>query len=123
MSITPRGAKGNARLAFVGQDFELAGRRSERGRSKVPRERLRSMPFLGVNAPAENWSRTRADGVKHALADWAKDHPDRPIKVDARSTPGSTTARQATVSAAFTSARPILTPMSTPASMLASPRR
>jgi len=77
-----QGAKGNARLAFVGQDFELAGRALGNAvAAKFPA----SGPIhvlLGVNAPAENWSRTRADGVKHALADWAKDHPDRSIKVD-----------------------------------------
>ena len=77
-----QGAKGNARLAFVGQDFELAGRAiGDAVATKFPS----SGPIhvlVGVNAPADNWSRTRANGVKHALADWAAAHPDRQVKVD-----------------------------------------
>jgi simple sugar transport system substrate-binding protein len=77
-----QGAKGNARAAFVGQDFILAG---EALGHAVAKNFPASGPvkvLIGVNAPADNWSRTRANGIEAALKDWQKDHPDRKISWD-----------------------------------------
>ncbi|MER9231438.1 sugar ABC transporter substrate-binding protein [Mesorhizobium sp. M0622] len=76
------GAKGNARLAFVGQDFILAGQALGRAiASKFPA----SGPvkaLIGVNAPADNWSRARANGIIMAFKEWQSEHPDRKIVWD-----------------------------------------
>lgn len=76
------GAKGNARQAFIGQDFLLAG---EALGNAITAKFPDSGPIrvlLGVNAPADNWSRRRADGVIIALQNWKADHADRDISWD-----------------------------------------
>lgn len=76
------GAKGNTRLAFVGQDFNLAGQALGRAiASKFPASGPVKV-LIGVNAPADNWSRTRANGVIAALQEWKTAHPDRTITWD-----------------------------------------
>ena len=76
------GSKGNSRLAFVGQDFNLAGLALGRAMSaKFPAEGPIKV-LIGVNAPADNWSRTRANGIIKALEEWKADHPDRTITWD-----------------------------------------
>jgi simple sugar transport system substrate-binding protein len=73
------GAKGSARLAFVGQDFILAGEALGKAvASKFPASGEIKV-LIGVNAPAQNWSRTRANGVEKAFKDWQTAHPDRKI--------------------------------------------
>jgi simple sugar transport system substrate-binding protein len=76
------GAKGNARLAFVGQDFHLAGLALGRAiATKFPQSGPVKV-LVGVNAPADNWSRARADGVIAALKEWKEAHADRQITWD-----------------------------------------
>lgn len=76
------GAKANARLAFVGQDFILAGEAlGNAAATKFPASGDIKV-LIGVNAPSQNWSRTRANGVEAALKDWQKAHPDRKISWD-----------------------------------------
>ena len=73
------GAKGNARLAFVGQDFLLAGEAlGQAVAAKFPASGDIQV-LVGVNAPDQNWSRRRADGVEAAFKDWQSAHPDRKI--------------------------------------------
>jgi len=73
------GPNGNARQAFVGQDFLLAGEALGRATAaKFPAEGPIRV-LMGVNAPADNWSRRRADGVLRALQAWKDAHPDRDI--------------------------------------------
>ncbi len=76
------GAKGNARLAFVGQDFMLAGEALGRAIATKFPESGPVKVLVGVNAPADNWSRTRANGVINALKEWKAAHPDRTITWD-----------------------------------------
>lgn len=76
------GAAGNARQAFIGQDFLLAGEALGNAiASKFP-ESGPIKVLIGVNAPADNWSRRRADGVIKALEAWKKAHADREITWD-----------------------------------------
>lgn len=76
------GAAGNARQAFIGQDFFLAGQAlGAATASKFPASGPIKV-LVGVNAPADNWSRRRADGVEAALEAWKKAHPDREISWD-----------------------------------------
>jgi simple sugar transport system substrate-binding protein len=77
-----RGAKGNARAAFVGQDFNLAGLALGRVvATKFPAAGPVRV-LVGVNAPADNWSRTRANGIEAALKEWQGEHPDRKLSWD-----------------------------------------
>ena len=76
------GVAGNARQAFVGQDFFLAGEALGRATAaKFPATGPIKV-LMGVNAPADNWSRRRADGVEAALKEWKAAHPDREISWD-----------------------------------------
>jgi simple sugar transport system substrate-binding protein len=77
-----QGAKGNARAAFVGQDFNLAGLALGRAVAKKFPASGPVKVLVGVNAPADNWSRTRANGVEAALKEWQGEHPDRKISWD-----------------------------------------
>jgi simple sugar transport system substrate-binding protein len=73
------GAQGNARAAFVGQSFLTAGQALGRAvAADFPAEGPIRV-LIGVNAPADNWSRTRADGIILALEEWKEAHPDRDI--------------------------------------------
>lgn len=73
------GAQGNARLAFVGQSFKLAGQAlADAVAQSFPAEGPIRV-LIGVNAPSGNWSRTRADGVIAGLERWKVNHPDRDI--------------------------------------------
>lgn len=74
-----QGARGNARAAFVGQSFVTAGQALGRAiAADFPAEGPVRV-LIGVNAPADNWSRTRADGIVLALEEWKADNPDRDI--------------------------------------------
>ena len=76
------GAKGNARAAFVGQDFKLAGLALGRAVAKTFPASGPVRVLVGVNAPADNWSRTRANGIEAALKEWQAAHPDRKLSWD-----------------------------------------
>lgn len=73
------GAQGNARAAFVGQSFLTAGQALGRAVAADFPETGPIRVLVGVNAPADNWSRTRADGVILAMEEWKAAHPDRDI--------------------------------------------
>jgi simple sugar transport system substrate-binding protein len=73
------GAKGNARAAFVGQSFETAGMALGRAVASDFPESGPIRVLVGVNAPADNWSRTRANGIIKAMEEWKAAHPDRDI--------------------------------------------
>lgn len=76
------GARGSERLAFVGQDFNLAGQALGRAiAQKFPASGPVKV-LVGVNAPAQNWSRTRANGVEAALKEWQAAHADRKLTFD-----------------------------------------
>lgn len=77
-----QGAKGNARAAFVGQDFNLAGLALGRAvATKFPASGPVRV-LIGLNAPTDNWSRTRANGIEAALKEWQTEHPDRKLTSD-----------------------------------------
>ena len=76
------GALGNARQAFIGQDFLLAGQALGRATAEKFPASGPVKVLVGVNAPADNWSRRRADGIEAALTEWKKAHPDREISWD-----------------------------------------
>jgi simple sugar transport system substrate-binding protein len=73
------GAQGNARAAFVGQSFLTAGQALGRAVAEDFPETGPIRVLVGVNAPADNWSRTRADGIILAMEEWKTAHPDRDI--------------------------------------------
>jgi simple sugar transport system substrate-binding protein len=73
------GAQGNARAAFVGQSFLTAGQALGRAVANDFPETGPIRVLIGVNAPADNWSRTRADGIILAMEEWKAAHPDRDI--------------------------------------------
>ncbi|CAN7645556.1 substrate-binding domain-containing protein [Devosia sp. LjRoot16] len=74
-----QGAKGNARAAFVGQSFFTAGQAlATRVAGDFPAEGPIRV-LIGVNAPADNWSRTRANGIIAGLEDWKAANPSRDI--------------------------------------------
>lgn len=73
------GAAGNARAAFVGQSFVTAGQALGRAIAQHFPEDGPIRVLIGVNAPADNWSRTRANGIILALEEWKAAHPDRDI--------------------------------------------
>jgi simple sugar transport system substrate-binding protein len=76
------GADGNARHAFVGQDFVTAGGVLARSLSAQFPESGPIKVLIGVNAPDNNWSRARADGVIAGLEEWQAANPDRDITWD-----------------------------------------
>jgi simple sugar transport system substrate-binding protein len=73
------GAQGNARAAFVGQSFVTAGQALGRAVAGDFPDSGPIRVLIGVNAPADNWSRTRADGIILAMEEWKAAHPDRDI--------------------------------------------
>ena len=73
------GAQGNARAAFVGQSFLTAGQALGHAVAEDFPETGPIRVLVGVNAPADNWSRTRADGIILAMKEWKTAHPDRDI--------------------------------------------
>lgn len=73
------GAQGNARAAFAGQSFVTAGQALGRAIAKDFPTEGPIRVLIGVNAPADNWSRTRADGIVLALEEWKAANPDRDI--------------------------------------------
>jgi simple sugar transport system substrate-binding protein len=73
------GARGNARAAFVGQSFETAGMALGRAIAADFPDSGPIRVLIGVNAPADNWSRTRANGIIKAMEEWKTSHPDRDI--------------------------------------------
>ena len=73
------GAKGSARLAFVGQDFIKAGEALGKATAAKLPPSGEIKVLIGVNAPDQNWSRTRANGIENALKEWQAAHPDRKI--------------------------------------------
>lgn len=73
------GAQGNARAAFVGQSFLTAGQALARAAAADFPESGPIRVLIGVNAPADNWSRTRADGIILGLEEWKAANPDRDI--------------------------------------------
>ena len=76
------GAKGNARLAFIGQDFVTAGYALGRaGIAKFPPDGPIKV-LVGINVPSDNWSRTRADGIIKALNEFKAANPNREITID-----------------------------------------
>ena len=76
------GAKGNARLAFVGQDFVTAGYALGRaGIAKFPKDGPIKV-LVGINMPSDNWSRTRADGIIKALNEFKAANSNRQITID-----------------------------------------
>ena len=73
------GAAGNARDAFVGQNFVTAGSvLAARLAEQFPSSGAVKV-LIGVNAPDNNWSRARADGVIAGLEAWQAANPDRDI--------------------------------------------
>lgn len=74
-----KGAQGNARSAFIGQDFFLAGQTLGNTVAKNFPASGDVKVLVGVNQPTGNWSRRRADGVEAALKQWQTDHSDRKL--------------------------------------------
>lgn len=73
------GAAGNARQAFIGQGFEPAG-------YNLAKAQWANMPadgdlhiLVGVSAPGQNWSETRALGITNYLDEAIKANPNRKI--------------------------------------------
>lgn len=77
-----KGAAGNARLAFIGQDFVNAGYALAKGIfSKLPASGPVHV-LVGISAPGQNWSEQRGAGVIKYIKEYAADHPDRKVTYD-----------------------------------------
>lgn len=91
-----KGAEGNAREAFVGQDFVSAGYALASGlATKFPAEGPLKF-VVGVNLPGANFSERRALGILNFLNQYKTDHPDQNIeirKIDASIDPAVTAER------------------------------
>ena len=70
------------RQAFVGQNFIPAGRTlALRLAEKFPKDGpIRAV--VGVSAPGQNWSETRAKGIMNGLEEYKKANPNRQIVID-----------------------------------------
>ncbi|MBE2278104.1 MAG: substrate-binding domain-containing protein [Rhodobacteraceae bacterium] len=90
------GAAGNARQAFVGQNFAVAGYELAKALSDgFPAEGPLSI-VIGVNLPGANFSEQRAAGIEAYLKDYQAAHPDREVKIsriDAGIDPATTAER------------------------------
>jgi len=76
-----KGAAGNGRQAFVGQNFAAAGYELAKGLSEsFPADGPLSF-VIGVNLPGANFSEQRAAGVEKFLKEYQEAHPDRKIKI------------------------------------------
>lgn len=93
------GAAGNARQAFVGQDFKSAGYALAQDlASKFPADGPLTF-ILGVNLPGANFSEQRAAGVEAFLNEYKASHAGRKvdiIRIDAGIDPATTAERFAT---------------------------
>ncbi|MFV0360196.1 substrate-binding domain-containing protein [Tropicimonas sp.] len=75
------GARGNARQAFVGQDFVAAGYELARDLSRhFPAEGPLTV-LIGVSLPGANFAEKRAAGIEKFLADYQAANPDRAMTV------------------------------------------
>ena len=91
-----QGAAGNAREAFVGQDFVSAGYALAAGLAKkLPAEGPLKF-VVGVNLPGANFSERRALGILNFLNEYKAAHGDRSIeirRIDASIDPAVTAER------------------------------
>jgi simple sugar transport system substrate-binding protein len=91
-----QGAAGNARQAFIGQDFVAAGYALAKGLSaSFPADGPMSI-VIGVNLPGANFSEKRAAGIEKFLNEYEAAHPDRQItvkRIDAGIDPAVTAER------------------------------
>lgn len=76
------GAKGNARQAFIGQNFIPAGTSLGEAIGKHFPESGPIHVLVGVSAPGQNWSEQRAQGVVNFLEAYKKANPDREVTWD-----------------------------------------
>ena len=77
-----QGAKGNAREAFIGQNFIPAGHSLGEAVAKHFPDKGPIHVLVGVSAPGQNWSEQRAQGVIDFLQDYKKAHADRKVTWD-----------------------------------------
>ncbi|HEY8594191.1 MAG TPA: sugar ABC transporter substrate-binding protein [Devosiaceae bacterium] len=77
-----QGAAGNARQAFIGQNFIPAGHSLGAAIAKHFPESGPIKVLVGVSAPGQNWSEQRAQGVINFMEDYKKAHPDRDVSWD-----------------------------------------
>ncbi len=66
----PEGAKGNARLAYIGQDLEVAGYNLAQSMSKFYPGRGRTHVLIGVEGPGLVWAEQRAKGIIRFLDEY-----------------------------------------------------
>ncbi len=76
------GAKGNARQAFIGQNFTPAGASLGEAIGAHFPESGPIHVLVGVSAPGQNWSEQRAQGVVNFLEAYKKAHADRDVTWD-----------------------------------------
>ncbi|OWZ90515.1 ABC transporter substrate-binding protein [Sinorhizobium sp. LM21] len=73
------GAKGNARVAFVGQGFRRAGYSLGKAMSEnFPKEGPIKV-LVGISAPGQNWSEARGQGVMDFLTELKAANPGREV--------------------------------------------
>lgn len=75
---TERG-DGNARLAFIGQDLEVAGYELAQGLSEQFPAEGPIHVLIGVADFSQSWATQRGDGVARFMDDYIADNPDREI--------------------------------------------
>jgi simple sugar transport system substrate-binding protein len=77
-----QGAAGNARQAFIGQNFEPAGKALGEAVGKQFPATGPIHVLVGISAPGQNWSEQRGKGVMDFLEEFKKAHPDREVSWD-----------------------------------------
>jgi len=66
----PEGAKGNARLAYIGQDLEIAGYNLAKSMSKYFAGSGKTRVLIGIEGPGLVWAEQRAKGIIRFLDEY-----------------------------------------------------
>jgi simple sugar transport system substrate-binding protein len=76
-----KGAEGNARQAFIGQNFIPAGYALGKKMSELFPKDGPIKAVIGVSAPGQNWSEQRAAGVMKFLEEYKAANPNREVDI------------------------------------------
>jgi simple sugar transport system substrate-binding protein len=76
-----KGAEGNARQAFIGQNFIPAGYALGKKMSEFFPKEGPIKAVVGISAPGQNWSEQRGAGVTKFLEEYKAANPDREVDI------------------------------------------
>jgi simple sugar transport system substrate-binding protein len=76
-----KGADGNARQAFIGQNFIPAGYALGKKMSEFFPKEGPIKAVVGISAPGQNWSEQRGAGVTKFLEEYKAANPDREVDI------------------------------------------